>query len=75
MQTQGSCGRGARYYGDELAVLRGRLASEHHEHPPEPAGDDDPEEVLTCEHGVPMAQVHKCRDCQWLFGWGHQRPR
>lgn len=70
MRTEGNCGRGGRDYTGAESVLNGRLASEHHE-PVESEDDDEAEttEVPSCEHGVPLEQVEKCRDCAWLYGW------
>lgn len=76
MRTEGSCGNCNRHYGiDPLAVLRGRLMDEREPYvvpdsepaPAEELAEED--ELSRCEHGIPLADIGKCADCAWLYGW------
>jgi hypothetical protein len=65
---QGNTGRGARHYGDELAMLAGRMTDEDvpYEKTVEPDQREIPEPAR-CEHGVLLAK--DCHACAFMFGW------
>jgi hypothetical protein len=74
MERMGNCGRSARHYGDELAVLYGLLTMEDEVWPrtvPPVSSTRQFTPPKRCEHGVLLRK--QCPTCAFMFGWQERR--